>query len=101
METCKMMKNLYDDQCMSHTHCYEWFKRFKDGRQSTRDEPHLGRPSTSCDDAHVVQVRETVRSNRCLTVQEIAEECNISIGSCHDIITTKLEMYFVVSEFVP
>jgi hypothetical protein len=34
-------------------------------------------------------------------VQEIAEECNISIGSCHDIFTTKLEMHQVVSKFVP
>jgi hypothetical protein len=57
---------------MSRTRCYEWFKRFKDGRQSTHDEPLLGRPSTSCDDAHVAQVREIVRSNRRLTVREIA-----------------------------
>jgi hypothetical protein len=47
------------------------------------DKPRLGRPSTSRDDAHVAQVREIVRSNR-LTVQEMAEECIISIGSCHD-----------------
>jgi hypothetical protein len=31
-----MMKNLYGDQCMRHIPCYEWFKRFKDGWQSTR-----------------------------------------------------------------
>jgi hypothetical protein len=48
------------------------------------DEPHLGCSSTSCDDAHVVQVREIVRSNCRSIVREIAEECNISIGSCHD-----------------
>jgi hypothetical protein len=34
-------------------------------------------------------------------VWEIAEECNISIGSCHDILTTKLEMHRIVSTFVP
>jgi hypothetical protein len=34
-------------------------------------------------------------------VGEIAEECNILIGSCHDILTTKLEIYRVVSKFVP
>jgi predicted DNA-binding protein YlxM (UPF0122 family) len=67
---------------------YERFKR-------------LERPSTSCDGAHVVQVREILRSNRRLTVREIAEECNISIGSCHDILRTKSEMHWVVSKFVP
>jgi hypothetical protein len=59
-------------QCMSRTRCYEWFKIFKDGRQSTHDEPSLGRTSTSCDDAHVAQVREIGCSNRRLTVREIA-----------------------------
>jgi hypothetical protein len=38
---------------------------------------------------------------RHLTVREIAEECNILIGSCHDILTAKLEMHRVVSKFVP
>jgi hypothetical protein len=53
------------------------------------------------DDAHIAQVREIVRSNRRLTVREIAEECNISTGSCHDILTTKLEMHRAVSKFIP
>jgi histone-lysine N-methyltransferase SETMAR len=90
-----MVKNFYGDKGMSRIHCYELFKRFKDGRQSTHYEPRLGRLSTSCDDAHVAQFRETVRSNRRLTVQEIVE------GSCHDILTTKLEMHRVVAKFVP
>jgi transposase len=86
---------------MSGTRCYEWFKRYKDGRKSTYDEPRLGRPSTSCNDAHVMQVREIMRSNRRLTVREIAEDCNISIGSYHHILMTKLEMHRVVSKFLP
>jgi hypothetical protein len=100
MEAHEMMKNVYGDQCMSPTCCYEWLKRFREWWQSTQDEPHLGWPSTSYDDAHVVQVCEIVLSNSHLTVQEIAEECNISLG-CHDILTTKLELHRVVSKFVP
>jgi hypothetical protein len=101
-KTHEMIKNVYSDQRMSRTHCYEWFKRFKDGRQSTYvDEPRLGRPSTSCDDSHVAQVSEIVLSNSRLTVREIAEECKTSLGSCRDILTTKSEMHQVVSKFVP
>jgi hypothetical protein len=51
-ETHEMTKNVYGDKCMSHTRCYEWFKRFKDGWQATHDELCSGQPSTSCDDAH-------------------------------------------------
>jgi hypothetical protein len=93
-----MMKNVYGDQCMSHTRWYEWFKRFKGSQQSTHEEVCLGWPWMSCDDAHVAQVCEIMRSNHHLTVREIAEECNIS---CHDIPITKLEMHRVVSKFVP
>jgi hypothetical protein len=80
METHEMMKNVNGDQSMSHTCCYKWFKGFKDSQQSTHDEPHFGRPSTPCDDAHVAQVHEIMRSNCRFIVWEIAEECNILIG---------------------
>jgi predicted DNA-binding protein YlxM (UPF0122 family) len=40
-------------------------------------------------------------SNHHLTVPEIAEECNVSTGSCHDILTTKSEMHWIVIKFVP
>jgi hypothetical protein len=97
-ETHEMVKNVYDDQCVSRAHCCEFFKQFKDGQQSTRDEPHVGWPSASCDSAHVAQVHEIMHSNR-LTVWKITGECNISIGSCHDTLTTKIEMHGVVSMF--
>jgi hypothetical protein len=99
METHEMMRNIYGDQCKSHTR-YEWFKRYKDCQQSTHDETRLGQPLVSCNNAHVGQVHKIVHSNR-LTVWEIAEECNISIGSCHDILKTKSEMHRPVSKLVP
>jgi hypothetical protein len=34
-------------------------------------------------------------------VWETAEEYNIFIGSCHDILTTKLEIHQAVSKFIP
>ena len=37
--------------------------------------PRSGRPSTLTDNAHVTKVNEIVRSNRRLTVREIAEDC--------------------------
>jgi hypothetical protein len=38
MDSHKMMKNAHGYQRTCHTRCYEWFKRFKDGWQSTHDE---------------------------------------------------------------
>jgi len=36
-----------------------------------------------------------------LTVWEIAEDCNTSVGSCHEILVEKLEMHRVAAKFVP
>jgi transposase len=100
-ETREMLKQVYGDQCVGRTQCYEWFKRFKGGRKSTDDDPRPGRPSTSTDAVHVAQVGAVLRSKSRLTVREIAEECNIFVVSCHATLTEKLEMHQVAAKFVP
>jgi hypothetical protein len=39
--------------------------------------------------------------NHCLTVRGVAEEIDISVGSCHAILTKKLQMHCVSAKFVP
>jgi hypothetical protein len=31
-ETFQLLNQAYKEDCMSQTQCYEWFKRFKEGR---------------------------------------------------------------------
>jgi [histone H3]-lysine36 N-dimethyltransferase SETMAR len=101
VETFQMLQDAFGDEVMSRSRCHEWFKRFKEGRTSTTDDPRSGRPSTSTDDAQVAKVNALVRSNRRLTIREMAEECHISFGSCQEILTEKLEMRRVAAKFVP
>jgi hypothetical protein len=76
-------------------------KRFKEGGVSDGEHPRPGRPSTSTNDGHVKIVRAVVRGNRRLTVREVADEVGISMGSCHQIFTEKLQMRRVSAKFVP
>jgi hypothetical protein len=46
-------------------------------------------------------VREKIRADRRLTIREIAEEVNISFGSCQAILTEDLAMRRVAAKFVP
>ena len=85
---------------MSHTQCYEWFKNFKEGRTSVSEDPRPGRPCTSTDDRSVERVREMISWNSRLTVRGVAEEIGISVGSCHAILTAKLQMHRVSAKFV-
>jgi transposase len=73
-----MLKIAFEEEAMCRTQTYEWWKRFKEGRTSIDDNPRSGRPSTSKTDDNVAKVREIIRSNRRLTVREVAEEVSIS-----------------------
>ncbi|GFV25068.1 hypothetical protein TNCV_885341 [Trichonephila clavipes] len=54
-----------------------------------------GRPSTSRNEDKIAQVKAVVRSDPRLTVQEIAQECHISVGSCDEILRKDLSMHRV------
>ena len=100
-ETFQLRNQAYGEDYLSRTQCYEWFKRFKEGRMSVGGDPRTGRPSTSTDDDHVERVRAVIRGNRCLTVREVADEVDISIGSCHQMLTENRQMGRLSAKFVP
>jgi len=90
--TFQLLNQAYGEDCMGQTHCYEWFKCFKAGRMSVGEDPRPGRPSTSTSNDRVERVCAVICGNRRLTVRKVADEVGISIGSCHQIFSEKLEM---------
>ena len=62
-ETFQMLKIAFRDQT------YEWWKCFKESRNSVDDDPHSGRPSTSKTDDNVAKVCEVIHSNCHSTVR--------------------------------
>lgn len=46
-ETYGMIQKAFEDEAMSPTSTYEWYRRFKEGRTSTKSDERSGRPSTS------------------------------------------------------
>jgi hypothetical protein len=77
---------------MSRTQCGEWFKGFKEGRNSVGEDPRSGRTSIATNGDHVERVLAVIRGSRRLTVRALADEVGISIGSCHQIFTGELQM---------
>jgi len=49
----------------------------------------------------IAKVRTIFRNNRRLTVRELADDCDISLGSCHAILADVLHMERVCAKFVP
>ena len=76
-ETYDLLKKVYGDECLSRTQVFEWFKRFKEGREEIGDDQDPDHPSVSKTDANLEKVGETVQQNRRLSVRAVAELVNI------------------------
>ena len=80
-ETFEMLRTAFSEQCLRHARIFKRLKRFKEGRDSTDDNPRSGRPMTSKTDDCVARVRELIRANRRLTIREVSVEVGVSYGT--------------------
>ena len=55
-ETYNLLTEVYGDQCLSRTQVFEWFKKFKGGREYVGDDPKSGRSSTAKNQENVEKV---------------------------------------------
>jgi len=57
-KTLKLLSNAFVDNTISRTTVLEWHRRFKAGRNSTKDGAHIGRPKTSVSGDNVEIIKE-------------------------------------------
>jgi hypothetical protein len=100
-EKFQLLSQAHGEDCMSRKQCYEWFKRFKEGRMSVGEDPRPERRSKSTNDDHVENVSAVIRGNRHINVRELADELGIRIGSCHQMFTEKLQKRRFSAKFLP
>ncbi|UYV72344.1 hypothetical protein LAZ67_9002714 [Cordylochernes scorpioides] len=97
----RMLTVAYGEATLDRSNVYRWYKMFSEGREDVNDEERAGRPSTSTTDEKINEVEKMILANRRITVREVAEDLNISIGSCHSIFINDLGTRRVAAKFVP
>ncbi|UYV73351.1 hypothetical protein LAZ67_10002821 [Cordylochernes scorpioides] len=97
----RMLTVAYGEAILDRSNVYRWYKMFSEGREDVNDEERAGRPSTSTTDEKINEVEKMILANRRITVREVSEDLNISIGSCHSIFINDLGMRRVAAKFVP
>ncbi|UYV73532.1 hypothetical protein LAZ67_10004011 [Cordylochernes scorpioides] len=97
----RMLTVAYGEATLDRSNVYRWYKMFSEGREDVNDEERAGRPSTSTTDEKINEVEKMILANHRITVREVAEDLNISIGSCHSIFINDLGMRRVDTKFVP
>ena len=47
LQRLELAEKAYDDAAISRTTIFEWYKRFREGGESVKDDERSGRPTTS------------------------------------------------------
>ncbi|KAJ8941778.1 hypothetical protein NQ318_006814 [Aromia moschata] len=59
-EVYAMLKEVYGNECLSRTQIFVWFKRFKEGHETTEGDPRPGRPSTPNTDKNIEKINKPI-----------------------------------------
>ncbi|KAJ8955017.1 hypothetical protein NQ318_000449 [Aromia moschata] len=74
-EAYTMLKEVYGNKCLFRTQVFEWFKRSKEGRETTEDDPRLGWSSTSKTDENIEKIDRRLSIRGLAEITEIDKEC--------------------------
>lgn len=95
------MSKVYGSKCMNSRNVYKWMERFNTGHETVVDRKRSGRPVTASTPSTVSRVESLVMSDRRLTVEDIATQLSISIGTAHKILKQDLLLTKVSCRWVP
>jgi len=96
-----LLKKVYGDECLPRAQVFEWFKRFKEGREEIGNDQRHGRPSTSKTYANIEKVCEIVRQNCRLSIRAVTELINTDKETVRQILHNNFNMKKVCSKIVP
>ena len=100
-EVYRRMSAQYGSGRLNQRNAYKWMEIFKEGCTSTKDEPRQGRPSKVNTPEKQQAVNDLILAVRRITVEEIAQQLDISTGTAHHIICEVLKFSKVSCRWVP
>ena len=91
-ETYGMLQTAFGASCMNRPSVFEWHKRFKEGRESVRDDERCGRSKEDRTPELIGQIKNFMDKDRRVSVETISGQFDVSVGTADTIICEELKM---------
>ena len=88
IETYGLLQTAFGASCMNRASVFEWHKRFKESKESGRNDERCGRS-------------KEVRTPKLVSIETIIAQFDVSVGTVHTIIREELKMRKICTKFVP
>ena len=86
---------------MNWASVFEWHKRFKEGRESVRDDERCGRSKEVRTLKLIGQIKNFMDKDRRVSIETISAQFDVCVGTVHTIILEELKMQKICAKFVP
>ena len=85
-ETYGMLQTAFRPSCMNRAWVFEWLKRFKEDRESVRDDERCGRSKEVNTPDLIGQIKNFTDKDRRVSKEIISAQFDVSVGTVHTII---------------
>ena len=76
-----MLQTAFEPSCMNRASVFEWHKRFKEGRESVRDDERCGRSKEVRTPDLIGQIKNFMDKDRRVSIETISAQFDVSVGT--------------------
>ena len=96
-----MLQAAFGASCMNRASVFEWHKRFKESRESVRDNERCGRSKEVRTAELIDQIKNFMDKDRRVSIEKISAQFDVSVTTVYRIIREELKMRKICAKFVP
>ena len=100
-ETYGMLQTGFRPSCMNRAWGFEWYKRFKEGMESVKDDERCGRRKEVRTPELIRQIKNFMDKDRHVSLETISAQFDVSVGNVHTIVREELKMRKICAKFIP
>ena len=99
-EMYRMLQTAFGASCMNRASVFECHKKFKEGRESLRDDERCGRSKEVRTPELIGQIKNFMDKDCCVSIETLSAQFDVSVGTVYTIIREELKMWNICAKFV-